>query len=181
MKEKKLKTTDIVYTGVGAAIIAVCSWISIPIGTVPVTLQTLAVCLVAGLLGWKRGTLSVLIYILLGAVGVPVFSSFKGGIGALLGATGGYIIGFIFTAIITGLTADKAQGKLWALLLGAAGGILVCYAFGTAWFAFIYANKGEPMSAGAILSICVIPFLPFDAVKIILSSLLTKKLKNKIK
>ena len=134
-KKTNSKVTDIVYIGLSAAIIAVCSWISIPL-TVPITLQTMGVVLISGLFGAKRGTLSTLLYILIGAIGVPVFSGFKSGFGVLLGSTGGYIIGFIFTALIVGIVSDKTN-KLWALILSMAVGILVCYAFGTAWFASI--------------------------------------------
>lgn len=87
------------YIGLFAVVIAICSWISIPT-VVPFTLQTFAVFLTVSVLGGKRGTLSVIIYVLLGAVGLPVFSGFKGGVGALLNTTGGYIIGFIFSALI---------------------------------------------------------------------------------
>ena len=123
-KKTNSKVTDIVYIGLSAAIIAVCSWISIPL-TVPITLQTMGVVLISGLFGAKRGTLSTLLYILIGAIGVPVFSGFKSGFGVLLGSTGGYIIGFIFTALIVGIVSDKTN-KLWALILSMAVGILVC-------------------------------------------------------
>lgn len=93
------KTYDMVYIAVFAVLIAICSWISIPM-TVPFTLQTFAVFLAVGVLGGKRGSLAVLIYILLGAVGIPVFAGFSGGIGQLLGNTGGYIIGFLFSALL---------------------------------------------------------------------------------
>ena len=83
------------------ALIAVCSWISIPT-TVPFTMQTFAVCLVSALLGTRRGFLAVVCYLLLGAAGAPVFAGFKGGLGALLGVTGGYLVGFLFTALIAG-------------------------------------------------------------------------------
>ncbi|MBR3737321.1 MAG: biotin transporter BioY [Eubacterium sp.] len=176
---KKFKTLDLVYIGLSAALIAICSWISIPL-TVPITLQTLGVCLVAGLFGAKKGTFSVVIYILLGAIGVPVFSGFKGGIGALAGSTGGYIIGFIFTAFIVGIVSDKTS-KLWAIALAMLGGVLVCYTFGTAWFAIVYAKTNEPASLATILGWCVFPFLLPDAVKIILAALLTNRLKRYIK
>ena len=94
-----LRTTDIAYIGLFVAAMAICSWISIPL-VVPVTLQTFAVFLAVGLLGGKRGTIAVCAYIFLGAIGVPVFAGFGGGPGALLGQSGGYIIGFIFTALI---------------------------------------------------------------------------------
>ena len=95
----KFKTIDMVYIAVFAVLIAICSWISIPT-TVPFTLQTFAVFLAVGVLGGKRGSLSVLIYILLGAVGIPVFAGFSGGFGVLLGQTGGYIVGFLFSALL---------------------------------------------------------------------------------
>ncbi|MBQ9248015.1 MAG: biotin transporter BioY, partial [Ruminococcus sp.] len=91
-KSSKNAVKDLVFTAMFAALIAVCSILSIPIGEVPITLQTFAVCLAAAMLGWKRGTLSVLIYVLLGAVGVPVFAGMTGGVGILAGPTGGYII-----------------------------------------------------------------------------------------
>lgn len=179
-KTKKMRTIDLVYIGVSAALIAICSWISIPL-TVPITLQTMGVCLVAGLLGAKRGTFATLIYILIGAIGVPVFSGFKGGIGVLLGSTGGYIIGFIFTAIIVGVISDKTGGKLWAIVIGMVVGILVCYAFGTAWFAVVYAKSNDPASLMTILGWCVIPFLIPDAIKIVIAGILANRLKKVIK
>ena len=93
------KTYDIVYIAVFAVIMAICSWISIP-AAVPFTLQTFGVFIAVGILGGKRGTLSVLVFILLGAIGVPVFAGFSGGIGVLAGTTGGYIIGFLFSALV---------------------------------------------------------------------------------
>lgn len=178
-KKTNSKITDMVYIGLSAAIIAVYSWISIPL-TVPITLQTMGVVLISGLFGAKRGTLSTLLYILIGAIGVPVFSGFKSGFGVLLGSTGGYIIGFIFTALIVGIVSDKTN-KLWALILSMVVGILVCYAFGTAWFAVVYAKTNEPASLATILGWCVIPFLIPDAVKIALAGVLTNRLKKFVK
>jgi len=175
----KLKTIDLVYIGLCAALITICSWLAIPL-TVPITLQTLAVCLVAGIFGTKKGTLSVLIYILLGAVGVPVFSGFKGGIGVLFGATGGYILGFIFTTVIVGLVSDKTE-KLWAIALSMFVGVLVCYTFGTAWFAYIYAKNNTPQSLATILGWCVFPFILPDIIKIAIAAGLTKQLKRFVK
>lgn len=174
-KKKKFKTIDIVYIGLFAALIAVCAWISIPM-TVSFTLQTCAVCLTAGLLGWKRGTLTVLVYILLGMVGLPVFTGFKSGIAAVTGPTGGYIVGFIFTALIVGLAADRLGKKLWVNILFMAIGILVCYLFGTVWFMIAY--KVTFVSA---LTTCVIPFLIPDAVKIAVAAILVNRLKKFVK
>ena len=178
-KKHKFKTLDLVYIGLAAALIAICAWITIPL-TVPITLQTLGVCLVAGLFGAKKGTFSVIIYIILGAIGVPVFSGFRGGIGVIAGSTGGYMLGFIFTALIVGIVSDKT-GKLWALILSMACGIIVCYVFGTAWFAFVYAKDNSPASIGTILGWCVFPFLLPDSAKIIIAALLTNRLKKFIK
>lgn len=184
-KSKKVpansKIKDIVFIGISAALIAVCSWISIPLPTVPITLQTMGVCLIAGLFGLKRGTLATAAYIALGAIGVPVFSGFTGGVGIILGQTGGYIIGFIFTALIVGLASDKFKGRLLPLILSMVIGILVCYAFGTAWFAVVYAKSNEPASLLTILGWCVFPFLLPDAVKIAVAAVLANRLKKFVK
>ena len=174
------KILSIVYIGISAALIAICSWIQIPL-TVPITLQTMGVCLVSGLLGFKHGTISILIYIALGAIGVPVFAGFSGGLAVILGSTGGYIIGFIFTALIVGFVSDKFKGKLIPLIISMVIGILVCYAFGTAWFAVVYNRANEPASLATILGWCVTPFLIPDAVKIVIAAVLTNRLKKFIK
>lgn len=175
VKKKKFKTIDIVYVGLFAALIAVCAWISIPM-TVSFTLQTCAICLTAGLLGWKRGTLTVIIYILLGMVGLPVFTGFKSGIAAVTGPTGGYIVGFIFTALIVGLAADKFGKKLWVNVIFMAVGILVCYLFGTVWFMIAY-----KVTFASALTTCVIPFLIPDAAKIAVAAVLVNRLKKFVK
>ena len=105
-----MKTRELAYTGILAALIAVCSWISIPTA-VPFTLQTFAVFLTLGLLGGRLGTLAVTVYLLLGAVGLPVFAGFHGGLGAFLGATGGYLVGFLLLAFIGGLFIDMSKGE----------------------------------------------------------------------
>lgn len=160
-----------VVTAMFAALIAVCSILNIPVGEVPVTLQTFAVCLSAAMLGWKRGTLSVFVYILLGAVGVPVFAGMSGGVGILAGPTGGYIIGFLATALIVGFAADKWERKALPLTIAMILGILVCYAFGTVWFMVV-------MKWGVVetLMTCVVPFLIPDAVKIVLAMVLSNRL-----
>ena len=171
----KFTTRDLATIAMGVAFIAVCSWISVPTA-IPFTMQTFAVCLVTALFGLRRGMWTVLCYILLGAVGAPVFSGFKGGVGALLGTTGGYIIGFLFTALIVGLATEKLGRSLPVLIGSMAVGILVCYAFGTAWFMYVYARKTGPIGLGTALGWCVIPYLLPDAVKIALASVLTTRL-----
>lgn len=174
-KKEKFKTLDLAYIGIFAALIAVCAWIAIPL-TVSVTLQTFAVCLTAGLLGWKRGTASVAVYILLGMIGLPVFTGFKSGIAAVTGPTGGYIVGFIFTALIVGFAADKLGKKIWQNIVFMTVGILVCYLFGTVWFMIAY-----KVSFVSALSACVFPFLLPDAVKIVLAAVLVNRLKRFVK
>ena len=151
---KQFRVVDLTYMAVCAALIAVCSWISVP-AAVPFTLQTFAVFCVLGLLGGKRGTVSILVYILLGAIGLPVFSGFNGGIGALLGTTGGYIIGFIFVGLIY-WGAEKLFGTKLAVRIAAMVlGLAVCYAFGTAWFMLVYARKSGEIALATALSVGV--------------------------
>ncbi len=176
---KRNKLYDTIYIGLCAALIAVCSQIQIP-AAVPFTLQTFAIFLTCGLLGGKRGTVSVLIYILLGAVGLPVFAGFKGGIGALLGTTGGYIIGFIFTALIMWLFEKLPGKKLITLGISMACGLIICYAFGTAWFIYVYTNTKEPVGILTALSWCVFPFIIPDMIKIALALALTSRLRKLI-
>ncbi len=175
---QKLKTTDMAYIAIFAALMAVCSWISIPM-TVPFTLQTLGVFMAVGILGGRRGTLSVLVYILLGMVGLPVFSGFSGGPGALFGsASGGYIIGFIFSALAM-WAMEKAFGRSRAvLILSMLVGLAVCYAFGTAWFMTVYARQTGPVGLWAALGWCVFPFIIPDLVKIALAFVLSDRLRK---
>lgn len=179
-KTRKIRTIDMIYVGLSAALIALGAWIAIPVGDIPITLQTLMICLISGLFGMKRGTLSVLIYIVLGAVGVPVFSNFKAGLGVLAGPTGGYIVGFIFTALIVGLVADKTKGQLWAVALAMVLGIAVCYAFGTAWF-YVYMQSKKAVTLSYILGLCVVPYIIPDLVKTAVACVLVNRLKNFVK
>lgn len=172
----KQRTRDLVYIALFAVLMAVCSWISIPILQVPYTLQTFAVFLAVGVLGGKRGTLAVLVYILLGAVGVPVFSGFTGGLGILLGNTGGYIIGFLFTALLMWLMEALLGKKFWVLAVSMVLGLIVCYAFGTAWFMVVYARNAGAVGLGTALGWCVIPYIIPDLVKIALALLLSRRL-----
>lgn len=164
----------IAYGALFCALTAVCSWISIPVPSsgISFTLQTFAVLLAAGLLGWKGGTAAVLCYIALGAVGVPVFSGFRGGIGVISGVTGGYIVGFIFTALIVGLSCKFFGKKILPLSISMTLGVLVCYAFGTAWFCVV----NQSTTFGAALMLCVVPYIPFDAIKIAAAVFLVKRL-----
>ena len=180
METKKMNTRDMVYIALFACLMAICAWISIP-GQIPFTLQTMGVFLAVGLLGGKRGTLAVLVYVLLGAVGLPVFSGFTGGIGRLMGATGGYILGFLASALIMWAVEKLLPNKLWALVLGMVLGLAACYAFGTVWFLVVYTKAKGAISLMAVLGMCVIPYIIPDLVKIALALVLTKTLKRFVK
>lgn len=174
--KSKAALLDLVFVALFAAVMTVCAQIQIPFGEVPFTLQTLGVFIAASLLGWKRGTLSVIVYVLLGLAGVPVFAGFSGGIGVLFGPTGGYIIGFIFTALIVGLMTEKLGKKLWVEIVSMILGLAVCYAFGTVWFMF-----QMKMRLVESLLLCVVPYLIADALKIAFSAVLVNRLDKVIK
>jgi biotin transport system substrate-specific component len=177
--KSSLKIADITLIALFAAVMAVCSWISIP-AAVPFTLQTFAVFLACGLLGGRRGTLTVLVYLILGAIGIPVFSGFTGGIGHLLGPTGGYIIGFIFSALMMWL-AEKFFGKSTTVLaVSMVVGLIVCYAFGTAWFMAVYTRSTGEIGLMAALGWCVFPYIIPDLIKIAVALLLCRRLRKAI-
>ena len=171
----RIKTLDMVYIAMCAVMIAVCSWISIPM-LVPVTLQTFGVFLTVGVLGGKRGSLAVLTYLLLGTVGIPVFSGFTGGIGSLLGSTGGYIIGFLFAALVMWGMEQFLGKKRWALILSMVLGLLVCYVFGTIWFIVVYTNNTGEVAVWTALGWCVFPYIIPDILKIVVALTVCKKL-----
>ena len=174
---QRSKTYDIVYIAVFAVIMAICSWISIP-AAVPFTLQTFGVFIAVGILGGKRGTLSVLVFILLGAIGIPVFANFSGGIGVLAGPTGGYIIGFLFSALLM-WAMEKLPGKKSVMqIVSMIAGLIVCYAFGTVWFVIVYGRMNGPIGFTAALASCVVPFIIPDIIKIALAYVLSRKLRK---
>lgn len=173
------KTLDMVYIAVFAVLIAICSWISIPT-VVPFTLQTFAIFLSIGILGGKRGTLAVLVYILLGLMGIPVFAGFSGGIGVLAGNTGGYIMGFLLSALVMWVMEKILGRKLWVLALSMIIGLFVCYAFGTAWFMIVYTGNTGAVGLASVLGWCVVPFLIPDFIKIALAFILSKRLEKLI-
>lgn len=175
-----LKTREITYIGLFAAVMCICSWISVPM-TIPFTLQTFAVFLATALLGIRLGTITVVTYVLLGAIGLPVFSGFKGGIGVLLGPTGGYIIGFIFSAMTTGLIIGYKGRSRAVMAIAMAAGLLVCYIFGTVWFMQIYTGAGKAVSLVTVLGWCVIPYIIPDCCKILAAVIVADRLKNAIK
>ena len=172
--KESIKVLDLVYVSIGAALIAICSWINIPT-VIPFTLQTFAVFLVLCLFGGERGTIATLVYVLLGAVGVPVFAGFAGGLGVLLGNTGGYIFGFILMGIIyiflTRIFGNKNAVKITALVIG----LIACYAFGTAWFMYVYMKNTGEVGLLTVLTWCVFHFINPDIVKMELAVAIAKR------
>ena len=171
---EKYKALDLVYIAIGAAVIAVCSWINIPT-MVPFTLQTFAVFFVLLLLGGERGTVATLIYVLLGAVGVPVFAGFSGGVGVLFGSTGGYILGFLFIGLIYILFTKIFRKNIVVKIAALVVGLVVCYAFGTAWYMYIYLRESGEVGLLTVLSWCVFPYIIPDLVKMALAVVVAKK------
>lgn len=171
------KTYDMAYIAIFAVLMAVCSWISIPTA-IPFTLQTFAVFLAVTVLGGKRGTMSVLVFVLLGAVGVPVFAGFTGGLYVILGNTGGYIIGFLFAGLIMWLMERLFGRKMWVQAASMLLGMVTYYVFGTIWFMFVYMRTTGPVGLTAVLGWCVIPFIIPDLVKAALALFLGNTLRK---
>ena len=169
------KTRNMVYIAMFAVLISICSWISIP-SAVPFTMQTFGIFLAVAVLGGKRGSLAVLVYLLLGLVGVPVFAGFSGGIGCLVGTTGGYIVGFQLTALVMWAMEAMLGKKNWVLFLSMVLGTAACYAFGTVWFMYVYARTTGAIGLGTALGWCVIPYIIPDLLKAALALALRGRL-----
>ena len=171
-----MKARNMALCGLFTAVLAVCAWISVPVGDMVITLQTFGIFLTLGLLGGKRGTVAVAVYLILGAVGTPVFSGFRGGLGALLGTTGGYIFGFMLTSLIYWLLTawkDTPAVRLMAMILG----LLLCYGCGSLWYMTRYLTT-DRVALGAVLLKCVVPYLIPDILKVTLAWLMTRRLKR---
>ena len=159
-----------------AALMCLCAWISLPFGSTPITLQTFGLFLTLALLGGKYGSLVCFVYLLLGGVGLPVFSGFRGGFGMLLGSTGGYLWGFLLCALVYWLITAVFGSRF--RLLACLVGLLLCYALGTLWFYIVYLRVGSPLGIGFVLLKCVAPFVLPDLLKLLLALALAKKLKR---
>lgn len=174
-KRKVLSIRDMTDIALCAALLVVCAWMTIPF-TVPFTMQTFGVFLSVGLLGRKRGTFAVLIYMLLGLVGLPVFSGFQGGPGVLLGITGGYIVGFLPGAWVMG-SLQRVLGHSFRRMILAMGlGLLICYGFGTIWYVWVYMRGGGAQCIAAMQS-CVLPYLLPDCGKICLAAVVVRRVR----
>lgn len=166
-----MKIRDMTRCGIFAALLAVCSWLAFPMADLVISMQTFGVLLALGVLGGRLGTVCCLVYLVLGMVGLPVFTGFQGGLGGILGPTGGYLWGFLVTAGVFWLCEKRLP-----LGLSMALGLVGCYACGTAWYHFAYADTG----LWAVILKCVVPYLLPDALKLILAITVTKRLAPKL-
>ena len=170
------KTYHLVYVGMFSILLAICSWLSIPT-MIPFTLQTFGVFFTMLMLGGKLGTSAISVYLLLGIIGIPVFSNFGAGLGYLLGSTGGFAAGFLLIGLVFWLfekfLPNKPIFRIISLLLGLAG----CYSFGCFWFLHISASSTDTFTLSSVFSICVLPFLIPDFVKLGLAYMISKRLK----
>lgn len=160
------RTKKIVLIGLMTAVTCILGPLSIPLpfSPVPISLTNFAIFLAVFILGMKDATISFIIYLLLGAVGVPVFSAFSGGLGKLVGPTGGYLFGFIFLALIMGFFMEHFDRKIVPTIIGMIIGMAVCYIFGTVWLA-----KLMSLSFNEALALGVLPYLAGDVAKIIIA------------
>lgn len=173
-----MKTKDLTTTALMAALICIAGPLTLAIGPVPLSLATFAVYLAGAVLGARKGTAAVAVYLLIGIVGVPVFSGFSGGFQKLAGVTGGYLAGYLPCAWLSGIrirTKEEGRPELLRRMALMAAGTLVLYIIGTVWF-MIQTRNG----LGAALSLCVLPFLPGDAAKIAAAALLAPKIRKGI-
>ncbi len=179
--KNKLPVRRMVYVALMAVVLCICAWITVPF-TVPFTMQTFGVFAALLLLGGRDGTMAVGLYLLLGLVGLPVFSGFRGGVGQLFGPTGGYLIGFLFTGFaymaLESLT-DRSRVVVRIAVFFAEH--VLCYLVGTIWFVAVSVRNGQPRGFFAALAICVLPYVLPDLVKIILAELVSRRVRKLLK
>lgn len=175
--KQTIKIRKSVYIALMAVLICICSWITIPF-TVPFTMQTFAVFCSLLILGGKRGTAAIGLYLFMGLIGLPVFSGFRGGIAHLIGPTGGYLIGFLFSGIIYTLWEPLLSGRKMLRWIVLALSQIVCYLIGTLWFITIYGRQNISYSFLSALSLCVLPFIIPDCIKMVLAVILCNRIKK---
>lgn len=170
------KLISLLQISLFAAILSVCSLISIPL-TVPITMQTFFIFLICLLIGGKKGTCVILLWILLGIVGLPVFSGFKSAASAILGPTGGYIVGFIFIGITMWIFEYISKNNIFIQILSMLFGLTICYIMGTIWFVIVNTFSNNYISIISAIQLCILPFVIFDVIKMILALVISR---NKI-
>lgn len=177
MTSDNLKIKQMTLIGLMTAVLCILAPIALPlpVSPVPVSLGNMAVCFIVAVLGLKNGLLSVFLYLLLGLVGLPVFSNFTGGPGILLGPTGGYLVGYLILALLFGFFVEHFHNRLSTNLCGALTGLLLLYLSGTLWLAFqLELDFASALWAG------VIPYIPLDIAKTLLAVALGMKLRKRL-
>ena len=172
---KKINTRQLTLIGVMTAVTCILGPLSLPIGVIPISLTNLVIYFTVYALGRKRGTLSYIVYLFIGLIGLPVFSGFSGGFSKLFGPTGGYLIGFIFMAFISGIFIDKFSNKIYMCFLGMILGTIVTYIFGKAWLAY-----QTNMTFNMALTVGILPFIPGDIAKMVIASLIGPQIKKRL-
>lgn len=157
------------------AVICILGPLSIPIGPVPISLTPLTILLSVYILGTASGSVATLLYVFLGAVGLPVFGGFTGGFGIIAGPTGGYIIGYVFLALISGWFVEHFYNMVWVQYLGMCLGMAVLYAFGTAWLAYV-----AHMTFAEAFAVGVLPFIAVDMIKMAVSIILGRAVNKRL-
>lgn len=183
---KNLSLLNISQIAICVVIIIVCTWVNIPT-LIPFTMQSFAIFLTLLLLGGYKGSIAICVYIILGVIGVPVFANFKSGISALFGLTGGYIIGFIFQGVVY-IIIDKISGvlglgeKLYIKIIGLIIGQCTCYLMGSLWFVNIYNLNNIDNNIGILgaMTMCVLPYIIPDILKMSLAISIYKRIKKYI-
>lgn len=199
MSEAKTKTSkaarnrafiyDLVLISISAALITVCSLISLSIGPVPFTLQTMGILAVLLACGGRRGAIAIVVYLLMGACGLPVFAGFKGGLTSFMGPTGGFLIGFAFAGLVYWLFEKILFKRLMnstvkTLIFGTINSIVfevVMYVFGVIWFMNVYVSESGPVGLATVMSWCVIPFIIPDIVKLIVAVVIGERASKLVK
>ena len=173
-----LKTKSLTTIALMTALMCIAGPISIPLPftPVPISLTNLVIYIACCILGCRKGTISFILYLIIGAIGLPVFSGFSGGLSKLAGPTGGYLIGFLFCAALTGIFVEKFEEKIYMYPIGMILGTIISYAFGTGWLA-VQMN----LTFIQALFMGVIPYLLGDGIKIAVSTVLGFTVRNKLK
>ena len=172
----KLSTRDLIITALFTALTAVGGFISIPLGPVPLTLQTLFVVLSGLILGSKLGALSQITYVILGLIGVPIFSGGTGGLTTVVSPTFGFLVGFIVAAYVIGKLTEKSK-SLYKIITSVIIGSFVIYLIGIPYFYFIFTNYlGKSINFYTALKLACIPFLTGDIIKAVIAIVLAKQL-----
>ncbi len=165
------KTRDLSYIALMTALLVLCSWLTLPLGPLTFTLQTFGVFAALGILGGKRGTVTVLVYLALGLVGLPVFHGFSGGPAGFMSPTGGYLLGFLAAALLYWALTSRGLSQLPAMALG----LLACYGLSTGWFFLLYGG-----SLWGILTVCVFPYIIPDILKLSLALAVSRRVSQVI-